>query len=497
MYQSDYQQTRLEILGHLSSTKRAMSSSRLPCEHENNNNNDPLLQLRQVKRLTPPEYKLLKHYIEHTSRDLTVDNQDQYALQIGIPNLALESRPLMKSLLALSAVCKCSDIINQALSPRNCRKRVLSLLNFADQYHMESLREIQATLPKTKHYDHVLANAAMMGMYGSGSHCVRIWLTETASIDGFSVDEIRPRGAQWISFFRAARIAYAGLVGGIRESGSLTRTRDCSAATTLSDARSKLFNQYRPSVPTTSQGSPSAHPLYPIFAETIPSALETLNRRARGLMDLLSTDLIEDRHRPDIHACFAALQIFNDIVSVTFAVKATNSMSPSSFSDAFSDDSGIESIIQNLNVSPWIGRYTANITSMIPSNLPRRFIMALIHKAPSRYLSLVEEMIDIVQSDSDTSLNSTAPNGRWGYGKAEPSFAHQFAFDIFAHWLVLVILLEDVWWIGGIGAWELGQIVSFKRSSRSSMGLWSREGKWWPESMFDISRQFDKHSVYA
>ncbi|KAJ5087365.1 hypothetical protein N7456_010981 [Penicillium angulare] len=494
MYQVDYQQSRLEILGHLSATKRAKSSSRLPCEHENNNNNDPLLQLRQVKRLTPPEYKLLKHYIEHTSRDLTVDHQDQYALQIGIPNLALESRPLMKSLLALSAVCKCSDIINQAFSSQHCRKRVLDLLNFADQYHMESLREIQATLPKTKHYDHVLANAAMMGMYGSGSHCVRIWLAETASVGGFSV-EIRPRGAQWISFFRAARIAYAGLVGGLRESGNMAPIRDYSDPNTLPDAGSQGFNPYKSSVPTNPQGSPSAHPLYPIFAETIPSALETLNGRARGLKDLLSTDLIDDQYLPDIHACFAALQIFNDIVSVTSAVKATNTMSSGSFDDAFSDDSGIESIIRNLNVSPWIGRYTANITSMIPSKLPRRFIMALIHKAPSRYLGLVEEMIDIVQSDMP--MAGMASDDGLGYSKVEPSFAHQFAFDIFAHWLVLVILLDDVWWIGGIGAWELGQIVSFKRNSQCRVGLWSHEGKWWPESMYDISCQFDKHRVYA
>lgn len=77
----------------------------------------------------------------------------------------------------------------------------------------------------------------------------------------------------------------------------------------------------------------------------------------------------------------------------------------------------------------------------------------------------------------------------------EFSLAYQFGLDIFAHWLVLVILLDDVWWIGGIGAWELGQIVSFKRNSQYRMGLWNQDKRWWPESMFDISRQFDKHRV--
>lgn len=314
----------------------------------------------------------------------------------------------MRSMLALSAVCKCSDLINQASSFRDCRRKVLELLNFADQYHMESLQEIQATLPMTKHYDHVLTNAAMMGMYGSRSHCIRIWLAETATVDGLSMDKLRLRGAQWISFFRAARIAYAGLLKGTRESDDMTHSQDSSFANTLSNGGLQGLHGYKPSMQANPPRSLKSHPLYPIFAETIPSALETLNRRARDLIALLSTDFVDNQYTPDIQACFTALQIFNDIVSETFAVKATNTMSPVSFGGAFNGDSEIELVIQNLNVSPWIGRYTANITSMIPSKLPRRFIMALIHKAPSRYLSLVEEMIDIVQSEG--SLDSIDPD---------------------------------------------------------------------------------------
>ena len=76
---------------------------------------------------------------------------------------------------------------------------------------------------------------------------------------------------------------------------------------------------------------------------------------------------------------------------------------------------------------------------------------------------------------------------------SEPSLAHQLAVDIFAHWLVLVMLLDKVWWIGGIGAWELGQIIPFRKNTRWCMSLWKTDDDWWPESMFEISRQFNKH----
>ena len=81
-----------------------------------------------------------------------------------------------------------------------------------------------------------------------------------------------------------------------------------------------------------------------------------------------------------------------------------------------------------------------------------------------------------------------------GWGAApEPSLAHQLALEIFAHWLVLVILLDNVWWIGGIGAWELGRLVMVRKDMRWGACMWNQDEDWWPESMFEVSRQFDKH----
>jgi hypothetical protein len=108
--------------------------------------------------------------------------------------------------------------------------------------------------------------------------------------------------------------------------------------------------------------------------------------------------------------------------------------------------------------------------------------MSFVHKVPTTYLNLIEEMIN--HMETEPSAPEMMP---------EPSIAHQFAVEIFAHWLVLVILLDNVWWIGGIGAWELERFVSVRKRVGWEMCLWNRDRDWWPESMLEISRHFDKH----
>lgn len=466
------------------------------------------LRSEVAQTLTPTEFGLLKHYLEHTSRDLTVDPDDQYTLQVGIPNLAIQSKPLMKSVLALAAVCKCSDIINQPHGRQDWngeRGQVLELLELANQYHMESLREIQPTLPEARQYDSILANAAMMGMYGSASHCTRIWLTRTATFtDQQQLGDSVPKLPQWISLFRAVHIAYVGLLN----------NRLGTADMAHSPARSPIFPmasigiQHEYSVSSRSEqnqprGAATNHPLYPILAATAGSAMTRLNDQAREislayesspLTSFYDLELPSVQHNADMQACYTALAILNDIVADTFRAGDSTPVSHANLAL----DVEIEPMGQLSEVSPWLRRYTASITSMVPSRLPRRTIMAFIHKVPTRYLTLVEEVMSLVQAEPPPAATDDL-DGTWGSllppppMTPEPSIAHQLAMNIFAHWLVLVILLDNVWWIGGIGAWELGRIVASKNDVRWRGSLWHKEDDWWPESMFEVSRQFDKH----
>ena len=444
------------------------------------------------RSLPPAEFELLKHYLEHTSKHPTVGEHDKYTLQIGIPNLACQSKPLMRSVLALAATCKCCDIISRTSTPPNTsdRGQVIELLSLAQRYHSESLHEIQTTLYEAKNYDHVLANAAMMGMYGSSSHAARIWLAKTAPFgeDPQLFDLTMPGNPQWMSLFRAVRLAYAGLLKNSQEPSpastppALTTQYEYKASSRIPPEESRTFTI-------------TSHPLGPILAATVGSALSRLDEKASEIHALAQST---NTHTPALQACFSALHILSTIITASLlpttaatSNPSTPSPTPGGHHHQLAFPVGVDMDLQQVDdeaaerlaeISPWLRKYTASITSTIPSHLPRRTIMSFVHKVPTAYLGLIEEMIGAMGMGMGM-----------GVGEGVPSVAHQLAVEIFAHWLVLVMLLDNVWWIGGIGAWELERFVAVRRCVGWEGCLWNRDPDWWPESMLEIGRQFDKH----
>ena len=53
-----------------------------------------------------------------------------------------------------------------------------------------------------------------------------------------------------------------------------------------------------------------------------------------------------------------------------------------------------------------------------------------------------------------------------------------------------VMLLDDIWWIGEIGGWELRRVAAVMRSTGYTDG---GNGQWWPESMYRIRDEVEKH----
>ncbi|QKX53130.1 uncharacterized protein TRUGW13939_00204 [Talaromyces rugulosus] len=480
----------------LSSSSSTPPSQSLLAVPKHIKRSDSPLRSQVAQTLAPIEFELLKHYLEHTCRDMTVDDDDQYTLQTGIPNLACQSKPLMKSVLAIAAVCKCCDIIKQPSTSREDRDKVLELLSLAHGYHMESLRGIQATLSETKHYDHVLANAALMGMYGSGSHCARIWLAKTATSSDQPLGDFMPKHSQWISLFRAVHLAYGGLLNDTQgmDDNVVQLSPGRPLVDPIASSGSQIQYEYKISSRVEQQRTPPNHALFSILAATVGSALDTLRQKVRDIAMVQASNEINSHHtstppasygNPDLQSCYTALTLLGNIVSETFPTGDSLPSTPGRGHLAFEVD--IDPVGRLSEVSPWLRKYTASITSMIPSRLPRRFIMAFIHKAPTKFLNLVEEILSFMQANTDNGEETWTPS------TLEPSIAHQLAVEIFAHWLVLVILLDNVWWIGGIGAWELGRVVSLRKDARWRMCMWNRDEDWWPESMFEVNRHFDKH----
>ncbi|KAK4461521.1 hypothetical protein QBC42DRAFT_329689, partial [Cladorrhinum samala] len=458
-------------------------------------NHDSPLQFQAVQNLSATEYGLFNHYLEHTSRDATVPENDQFTLQVMMPQLACESKALMRSLLAISAICQACDLIRQpSVAPHQIRNQVLDLLSLSHRYHMESLRQVRLTLHEGEpKYDHVLANAALMGMQGSAGHSVRIWLTKT----GAPVNVFMPKHPQWVSFYRAVDIAYGGLIR--NPSSSSSSSSPCSSSVASPGSGCPVT----PSEPITnshnypaSRASPSFdHPLFPIISATIGTALSKLCARAQAIEGSSAAP-----PTPELQACFTALAIFTGVVSDVFNSPASSS-DPSEVPrtpGASSCDEGggqaeadVDPVGKLKDVSPWMRRYIASITYVVPSRLPRRIVAAFIHKVPAAYLGLVEDMFDLISGESESeSKTSGEPSGGI-------TVAHQLALEIFAHFLVLFILLDNVWWIGGIGAWELGRVVEGGYAAVGEGEGEGEEGDWWPESMWEVSRQLDKHRSHG
>jgi hypothetical protein len=111
--------------------------------------------------------------------------------------------------------------------------------------------------------------------------------------------------------------------------------------------------------------------------------------------------------------------------------------------------------------------------------------MSFLNEAPSEYLGIIQSIVDLPIAEASPTENGMArdsPNIDIG-----PLNATQLlAMDIFAHWLVLVMLLDGVWWIGGIGQWELGQVVSLMKTQEFFHQVRDDTETWWPQSMYMV-----------
>lgn len=443
------------------------------------------------------DLELLSHYLSHTSRSIAYDRDDLYALHVGIPNLAFGSKALMSSMLALAAACQCHDLLEATpAAPRTPEAgsgldmpRIRELLVLAEQHHAASLRQIQEDIPSTERYDHVLANAALMFLYGSASHWVRIRLMrmcEAGSGGGSGgasqvPGEFVPVRSQWMSLIRAVHSAYVGLLADQAQNVGAVGISDCERSSPPVVDFSNVEIMY----PQDGPSDETRRLFLPIVAATSDSALSRLRARARQV------ERDAGPNNASFQACMESLTVFESILSETFREKMHTGLSPETPGSQTDDkrEPGYPHSLGRLsNVAPWLRTYTARVTMNSRDSRPlRRTVNAFTNRVPTAYLHMVQATLEHIPVHK--SQAATPKTGDAGYGPV-----HRLAMDIFAHWLVLVLLLDGVWWIGGIGAWELGGVVAYMREG-GSVGRGDEEESeaWWPESMYKIRVELSRH----
>lgn len=426
------------------------------------------------------------------------DVDDLYALGVGIPSLAFRSKPLMSSILALAAVCKSHDLLGE---PHPDKKEILDLLILADRHHRTALVQIQLDLPNPCQYDYVLANATVMVLYASASHCVRIRLAETQTKDEPLPRELVSTQSQWISLIRAAHLAFVGLLNDRSEHHEIAQENiNIPSPSTLPPSNEQSVCLKEVISPENGPTERTKELFFPIVAASSGSALNVLRAKAQTIwkaeghssswtkfVDPKNVPHLRDSSSANLHACLSSLDILGDII--TEGLSATPpAPSSASYSNHIHAEPDSPSLGRLSTVSDWLRSYVARVTSATTAPRPlRRVIMAFLNRVPAEYLNIVQTTLESIDMPIGTGQGDAWESS--GVEFSNLSTVHKLAIDIFAHWLVLVMLLDGVWWIGGIGAWELRRVVSFVRAEDWHDSSSYSEEYWWPESMNNIGRE--------
>ncbi|KAF3398108.1 hypothetical protein F1880_006361 [Penicillium rolfsii] len=422
------------------------------------------------------ELELLSHNLTHTSKTIPFDALDLYALSVGIPNLAFKNRPVMSSLIALAAACKSHDLVKQSKTPLESPvlSEVQKLLELAECHHRASLQHIQATVSHSDWYDAILANAALMVLYASASHSLRVHLAVAAKQRGQRLPaELRPQHSQWISFTRAAHTASTAILNEATDAN-----KAMSVMMALAPYPSHISSDAHVLSPQSGPSEDTERLFLPLVASTYQRALGRLSERADMISAHLAGIASFNSDLRDLDVCLNTLPTLEKCASDAFSRRETGESPESPRHEAPSFDGFSK-------VSPWVGNYMISVTSMRMPIALRRTIMSFLNEAPSDYLGIIQSILDLPIPEASPTENETIWDSP--YDNIPLLNATQLlAMDIFAHWLVLVMLLDGVWWIGGIGQWELGQVVSLMKTQEFFHQVRDDTETWWPQSMYMV-----------
>jgi len=196
---------------------------------------------------------------------------------------------------------------------------VRQLLNFADQHYETLLREIQGDVSCLNHIDQILANAALMVLYGLANHCVRIRISQIARLHKKQLPvDVLPNGTQWIFLIRAAHSAYVGLRHNARYAFSAASPNSNGSTTSYPSIDKFNFPDLHGSHRFSPEDGPSIltrRMFYPIVAATQALAFKKLRVRFQAVASAETSCISSDLH---LRTCFHVLETLNNIAVAVF-----------------------------------------------------------------------------------------------------------------------------------------------------------------------------------
>lgn len=421
---------------------------------------------------------LYHHYLQHTSRTLTHCQRDQTALQIGMPTLASQSKTVFHSLLAVAAACLGCDMISKE-PPPDINTVTQVLITGYRHYNSASERMRESiSWPGDSKLEPVLASALILMPFATASQQINHWISgrsETQEcLKSLKLLSTTPRDVIIIMRGIRTTLQTLGCVGlGPNLEPSLETEYAFDSYSALPEVNT------RPAALTSSR----AHVMTPILAATSQGAFSKLQKRLESAF-LCSSDGPDD----SLSACSAAFEILKDLRSKTFSASNLSSSS-SSLNSPVKEFSERETLSIS-QVASWLRSFASGFVIPLPTEPLTRFFLTFLVQAPQEYLDLVLPLLDQrLESPIDATSDEIS---------AELTTEKALGLDIYAHWSVLMFLVEEEsWWIGNLPVVTLSGMVN-RYGDNFVTRLWpesspGQEQQWWPGSMLNILREVKRY----
>ena len=410
---------------------------------------------------------LYQHYLQHTSHTLTHCPKDQWAFQIGMPTLSLQSQIVFHSLLAVSAACLGCDMISKESLP-NIRavKEVLMTgyrhYNLASEGIRESISRPEASKPEP-----LLASAMLLVPFATASQRINHWISSRSETQtSYKLLQTTPRDV--IVITRGIQATLKTL-----DCGSLSPNHQPSP-------EEKFALDSPPALPDINAQPASlapsrTHVMFPILAATSETAFVKLQER------LESTSLYHSSGRKDsLSACGAAFAVLRDIRNTAFSSSSPNELLEKSFQPQ---------LVSLPQVAPWLRSLANRPETPTPTGPLTRFFLTFFYQTPQAYIDILLPLLDQMR---ERPVARTSDNL-----SVELTVEQTLALDIYAHWSVLQFLVEEEsWWIGNLPFVTLSGLVKTYGDDFVSR-LWPKtcaeQDQWWPGCMLNIYQEIKRY----
>ncbi|KAF2007067.1 hypothetical protein P154DRAFT_182220 [Amniculicola lignicola CBS 123094] len=401
--------------------------------------------------LPPSDTILYHHYLQHTSHITTHHQNDKTVLEIYIPTLALQSKVVFHSILALSAACLCRDMIAERTSSDIAAVNQVLMAGYRHYNRASEQTRDLISQPNTPKPEHLLASTPFLIGFATASQQINHWIE--------SRKPTRDPSQPLIASLRDTII----LIKGLRATLQVLRRDDVSSSHKMA-YEPELPNENEPALleskpPATTPPPSHTHVMYPMIAATSEGAFSRLQER----LDSTSLSYGDDA---SLVACAEAFQRLSTVRNLTFSSHAP----PTPLS--------LDNASKLPRLPPWLRSYIGRPVILLPNEpLVRPFLTFLI-RSSQEYLDLLLPLLD----ESLEGPIEPMPDGLPGLTEAQA-----LALDIWAHWCVLMFLVEEeAWWIGNLPFILLTGMLN-RYGDDFVARLWPGNGqgqdRWWPASM--------------